>query len=55
MFEGIKIFSTLECFRSFIPKSWTNIYMTKQVGRYQLYEMDILIAENYLLIENYPL
>ena len=25
MFEGIKIFSTLECVQSFIPKSWTNI------------------------------
>ena len=25
MFEGIKIFSTLECVRGFIPKCWTNI------------------------------
>ena len=53
MFEGIKIFSMLECVRSFSKK--LDQHMTKQVDWYWSYEMDILIFENYLLIEIYPL
>ena len=25
MFEGIKIVTTLECVRGFVPKGWTNV------------------------------
>ena len=32
MFEGIMVFSTLECVRGFIPKSWTNIRQDKLTG-----------------------
>ena len=28
-FEGVKIFSTLECVRSFVPKSWANVRQNK--------------------------
>ena len=29
VFEGIKIVSTLECFRGFVPKCWTNVRQSK--------------------------
>ena len=29
VFEGIKIVSALECFRGFVPKSWTNVRQSK--------------------------
>ena len=25
MFEGVKIVTTLECVRGFVPKGWTNV------------------------------
>ena len=32
MFEGIKIFSTLECFRDLIPEGSANIWKSKLKG-----------------------
>ena len=32
MFEGIKVISTLECVRSFIPESWANVWESTLTG-----------------------
>ena len=52
MFEGIKITTKLECVRGFGCKRLGQ-YKTKHTDRYWSFEMDILIFENYFLIENY--
>ena len=31
VFEGTKIFSVLECFRGFVPNSWTNVRQSKLI------------------------
>ena len=46
MFQGLEIFRKLERVRGFIPKCWTNIWQSK---------LDILIFQNYILIENYSI
>ena len=43
MFEGIKIVTTFKCVRGSVSKN------------YWSYKIDILIPENYLLLQNYSL
>ena len=55
MFEGIKIVTTFECVRGLVPKGWANIRQSILTVVSLSFLLDILIFENYFLIENYSL